>query len=370
MHILIAANAMKDSLTVEQVAACIGAGLDQSGLGATHESLLLADGGNGTLAAFLALGGERITCTVEDPLGRSVQADYGLIDGGRTAVIEMALASGLELLADHERNPLIASTVGTGQLMQDALAGGVRKIIIGLGGSATVDGGIGALGALGACFYDAEGESLDAQPDALARVAKIEWEQRANVEVVIAADVDNPLLGEQGAAAIFGPQKGAHVDDIPVLEARLAHFFACVAEQTGVDVRDVPGSGAAGALGAGLMAFLGATIQPGIDLILEYADFDAKLQHADLILTAEGRLDSQTLQGKGPLGIARKAQAVNVPVIALVGSLAVDEARLREHGIIAALPLVDAPMPLGDALHKAEHLLTNAARRLGYVLQV
>jgi glycerate 2-kinase len=365
MHILIAANAMKDSLSVEQVAACVVDGLGQSGLGATTNTLLLADGGNGTLAAFTALGAQTITCTVDDPLGRPVQAAYGLM--GHTAIIEMALASGLELLADDERDPLVASTYGTGQLIDYALKAGAKKIIIGLGGSATVDGGIGMLGALGVRFYDADGRVLPPIPASLAQVHRMD-DVRETVEIIIAADVDNPLLGDNGAAAVFGPQKGAKADDIPLLETRLGHFFAVVAKQTGVDVRDIAGSGAAGALGAGLMAFFGASMRSGVDLILDYADFDAQRAQADLVITTEGRIDTQTLQGKGPIGIARRARGV--PVVVLTGGLAVDEAKLRPQGIHAVMPLVNAPMTLTAALDHAPDLLTQTARRLGYLLQV
>jgi len=374
VKILAASGAFKQSLTAAEACAAIARGLNESGLGAAVEQLPIADGGNGTLDAFLATGGERLRVGVMDPLMRPIEADYGLIDGGRTAVIEMALASGLELLAPSELNPLIASTYGTGQLMADALAGGVERIIIGLGGSATVDGGMGCLRALGLRLLDAESQAIGHGGGGLADLATIDaggldagWR---DVDVVIASDVENPVLGERGAARVFGPQKGADPATVETLEGNLRHCFTLVHEQGGLDVRSVKGGGAAGAFAAGLMAFLNCRIEPGIDLVLAHNRFRDRLADCALVITGEGQIDDQTLDGKGPLGVSKLAGERGVPTIALVGGLNIDDRALRAAGLQAAFSIVDKPMPLAEALAEAEELLERAALRLGYVLRL
>ena len=374
MRVLVAAGAFKQSLTAAEVCAAIARGLEQSGLGADIEQLPIADGGNGTLDAFLATGGERVTVSVLDPLRRPIQADYGLIGDGRTAVIEMALASGLELLTPAELNPLIATTFGTGQLMADAMERGVERIIIGLGGSATVDGGMGCLSALGLKLLDANGREISAGGGGLRELVTIDDsgmdERWKAVEIVIASDVENPTLGEKGAARIFGPQKGADAEMVELLEQNLRHCFTIVSEQVGVDVRTVKGGGAAGASAAGLMAFLSCRIVSGIDLVLEHNRFRDKLNDSALVITGEGQIDSQTLDGKGPLGVAKVAKAHGVPTIAIVGGMNIDDRALHEAGVQAAFSIVDRPMPLEQALENAEDLVRRAALRLGYVLKI
>ena len=373
MKILVAAGAFKQSLTAAEACAAIARGLEESGLQARVEQLPIADGGNGTLDAFLAAGGERIAVPVLDPLLRPIEAEYGLIDG-RTAVIEMALASGLELLQPAELNPLVASTYGTGQLMADALARGVERIIIGLGGSATVDGGMGCLCALGLKLLDASGNEIQAGGGGLAALATIDAcamdERWRDVEIVIASDVENPTLGERGAARVFGPQKGADPAMVELLEHNLAHCFTRVYEQRGVDVRAAVGGGAAGAFAAGLMAFLNCRLESGIDLVLEQNRFLEKLADCALVITGEGQIDAQTLDGKGPLGVAELAAARDIPTIAIVGGLNIDDRALHAAGVHAAFSIVDKPMPLADALANAEDLTRRAALRLGYALQI
>ncbi len=374
MRILIAAGAFKQSLTASEVCAAIAAGLQQSGLDADLEQLPIADGGNGTLDAFLAAGGQRVTAPVLDPLGRLIQADYGLLNSGETAVIEMALASGLELLAPDELNPLQASTYGTGQLMADALERGAERFIIGMGGSATVDGGMGCLQALGLRLLDAHGRDVQAGAAGLARIASFDdsgldprwW----RAQIVIASDVDNPTLGEQGAARIFGPQKGADAPMVKQLERNLRHCFTRLYEQRGIDVRQVRGGGAAGAFAAGLMAFLSCEIVSGIDMVLAQNRFEDKLAAASLVITGEGQIDAQTLGGKGPLGVAKLAAAQGLPTVAIVGGLNIDDALLHAAGLQAAFSIVDKPMPLQAALDDAADLLRRAALRLGYVLKL
>ncbi len=372
--IVIAPGAFKHSLTASAAAQAIAAGLRRSGLEAELHLLPIADGGNGTLDAFLAAGGQRIAVTVEDPAGRPVQAAFGLLPDGKTAVIEMALASGLELMDTWQLNPLRASTYGTGQLMQAALARGVERVIVGMGGSATVDGGAGCLQALGVSLLDAYGVEVPRGGGSLDRVFVIDTHKLdprwRDVEVLIASDVSNPTLGPQGAAAVFGPQKGATPEQVALLERNLSHFFRVVRDQLGVDVRDTPGGGAAGALSAGLVAFLGGRIESGVDVILKHSGFASLLDQADLVVTGEGRMDGQTIHGKGPIGVAQMARQRGVPTVALVGGLDIDDAALHRAGVQAALPIVTGPMPLERALDDAAALLERAALRLGYLLQV
>ncbi len=374
MKIVIAPGAFKNSLRAEQVAEAIETGLRRSGLRADFHRVPIADGGNGTLDAFLARGGQRITLKVDNPTGQPVEAAYGLIDNGKTAVIEMAQASGLELLTNWQLNPLLTSTYGTGQLMRDALSKGVERIIIGMGGSATVDGGAGCLQAIGVGLYDAYGQSVPRGGGHLDQIFIIDsnsldrrWQK---VEILIAADVDNPALGQHGAAAIFGPQKGANPQQVGTLEKNLSHFFTLIHNQLGKDVRTVPGGGAAGAFSAGLMAFLNARIESGIDLMLHHSGFAQHMRGATLVVTGEGRMDSQTIHGKGPLGVAQAAKSYKVPTVALVGSLAEDDQILHQAGIHAVLPIITEPMSLEAALENAAHLVEQAALRLGYLLQI
>ncbi|MCY4069692.1 MAG: glycerate kinase [Chloroflexi bacterium] len=374
MKILIASGAFKQSLTAAEACAAIQRGLEASGLDARFEILPIADGGNGTLDAFLSAGGEVVSLNVKDPLMRPIRAEYGLVDEGKTAVIEMARASGLELLQPQELDPMVASTFGTGQLMADALERHVEKIIIGLGGSATVDGGMGCMQALGVRLLDADGHDIHGGGGCLADISQIDrsgldprWRE---VDIVIASDVENPTLGDKGAARIFGPQKGADAAMVRALERNLRHCFTVIHKQLGIDLRMVRGGGAAGAFAAGLMAFLSCEIVSGIELVLAHNRFVECLKDSDLVITGEGQMDSQTIDGKGPVGVAQLARKHGVPTIALVGGLNIDDSLLHEAGIQAAFSIVDKPMRLEDALENAEELLRRAALRLGYIMQL
>lgn len=374
MNILIAPGAFKHSLSARAAAEAIARGLRGANADFNLRLLPIADGGNGTLDAFLANGGRRVTVTVEDPLGRSVQAEFGLLPDGKTAVIEMALASGLELVAHTELDPMRASTYGTGQLLGAALDAGAKRVIVGMGGSATVDGGAGCVMALGAALLNNAGQPIARGGRGLSQVNRIatsgidaRWR---DVEVIIATDVENPVLGPDGAAAVYGPQKGATPDDVPLLESGLAHFFDVTRRDLGVDVRGIPGGGAAGALAAGLMAFLNGRIAPGVDLLLAHSGFESLLSNTDLVITGEGQMDEQTIYGKGPVGVARLAAAHGVPTVAIVGGLNAGDALLHEAGIWAVLPIVTRPMTLDEAIAQAESLVERAALRLGYLLQV
>lgn len=374
MKIIVAPGAFKHSLTARAAAEAIASGLAKSGLGADLVMLPIADGGNGTLDAFLADGGERISVPVVDPLDRPIIAPIGLLSDGQTAVVEMALASGLELLGADELNPMIATTYGTGLLLKAALDTGARRIIVGMGGSATVDAGAGALQALGVRLFDANRRPIPFGGGGLSALATIDvtrldprWRE---VELIIASDVTNPAVGDEGAAAIFGPQKGATPQQVTVLDAGISHFCDVIKTQIGVDIAQREGTGAAGALSAGLLAFLGGRIESGVDLLLDFNGFNTHLATADLVITGEGQMDSQTISGKGPIGVARRALEHGVPTIALVGSLNTTDELLHAAGMQAVLPIMTRPMPLADALRDASSLLEAAALRLGYVLQI
>jgi glycerate kinase len=377
MRILVAPNSFKGSLSSIDAARAIASGLRRSGLGAACDLLPLADGGDGTLDAFLVGGGQRIVVDTVDALGRPIQAAYGLLDEGRTAVIEMALASGLARLARAEIGPesaLAASTYGTGLLMRAALDAGVRRMIVGMGGSATTDGGAGCLQALGARLTNAQGQALAPGGGALTALHRIDlsgldarWQA---VAVIVASDVSSPALGEQGASQVFAPQKGAGAAQITQLEAGLTRFLDVLEAERQARVREFPGSGAAGAFAAGLMSCLGATIRSGVDLILDHHRFEERLRGASLVITGEGQLDEQSLMGKGPIGLARRAQAAGVPTVAIVGGLNTGDARLHQAGIAAVMPLVTRPMSLDEAMENAAMLMEGAALRLGYWLGV
>jgi glycerate kinase len=373
MTIIIAPGAFKHSLSADKTALAIERGLRRSGLHASLLRLPIADGGNGTLDAFLANGGTRHTVESVNPLGKIISADWGMLPDGETAIIEMALASGIELIHPNDRNPLTASTRGTGILIRHAVHAGAKRIIVGMGGSATTDGGAGCLMELGIRFFDDQDQLVDVGGGNLLHIQRIDTQNKLNfgdIELIIATDVENPPLGDTGASAVFAPQKGATPADVITLEANLTQFFSVIHQQIGVDVRHVKGGGAAGALSAGLMAFFGGKIVSGIDLILEHNHFRDHLATADLVITGEGRMDDQTIFGKGPIGVARLAKDYGVPTIALVGDMSADDVALHEAGLSAVLPIAPRPISLQTALDNAPELIENTALRLGYLLQI
>jgi len=324
----------------------------------------MADGGDGTVAAFLATGAVARRVTVRGPLGDPVTATYAR--DGDTAIIEMASASGLALLGDR-RDARAATTFGTGQLLRDAIDGGAKKIVLGIGGSATTDGGAGALAALGVRFLDANDAPLSPDPQALAQLARIDASRLdarlRTIPIEIACDVDNPLLGREGAAAVYGPQKGAREVDIAFLDGVLARIAGAAAQATGKDLRDLPGAGAAGGLGWGLATFAGARLAPGFELIAQQRGLAAMLTGAALCVTGEGRIDDQTLHGKVVAGIAGLTQPLGIAVVAFGGSVerSAEEA-LAQRGV-TCVPVVDEPMSLADAMRNAPGLLRAAAAR-------
>ncbi|MCY4106565.1 MAG: glycerate kinase [Chloroflexi bacterium] len=374
MKILVAPNAFKGSLSARQAAECIANGLIHSALNAEPVLLPIADGGDGTLDAFMSDGGQIHSVAVLDPLQRERVAEFGVLPGGDTAIVEMARASGFTLLKPTERNPLQTTSYGTGQLLAAASALGCQKIILGVGGSATVDGGLGALQALKVQFLAADGSSLPMLVGGrLQEIAAIDRSALSrtwrNTQLVIATDVDNPVLGKRGAAAVFAPQKGATPQQVKQLEEGLQHFFALIEMETGRRVTELPGSGAAGALAGGLIAVLGGQMVSGIALLLDHHDFVRRLEDADLLITGEGSLDRQTLAGKAPLGVARLARQAQVPTVALVGDSDWSADQGKEMGFDAIIRITPRSLPLREAFAQAPQLLEHAAHRLGEALE-
>ncbi len=339
-------------------------------------SVPVADGGEGTVDALLrACGGERVSCRVTGPMGDAVEAAYGLIDDGATAVLEMAAASGLPLVPPAARDPLRATSFGTGEMLLHALQGGARRILIGIGGSATNDGGMGMLSALGARFYDGDGNALRGSGAELARVARVEFDglspllREAAIEVI--CDVSNPLLGENGATAIYGPQKGVTQAMHAGLEAGMANYAARIEAVLRRDIAGMRGAGAAGGMGAALGGVLGARMRSGIDAVLDTVHFDALLDGCDLAITGEGRIDRQSVEfGKVPTGVARRCAARGVPVVVLVGGMGEGAEALYDVAESTILATVNAPMSLEFAMREAKPLFAGAADRLFRVLKI
>jgi len=369
VKVVLAPDSFKGSISARDLCAALREGVLEVFPDAEVTELPLADGGEGTVEALVhATGGRLVERVVRDPLGRPVRAAYGVLGDGQTAVVEMAQASGLPLLAPHERNPLIADSFGTGQLIRDALAAGYRRFIIGLGGSATNDGGAGALRALGVRFLDEAGEELPPGGEALLRLARVDVTGldpavRAS-RFILASDVTNPLCGPNGASAVFGPQKGATPDMVAWLDAALLRFGKVLREATGLDVAALPGSGAAGGAGAGFMAVLGAEFRSGIEIVMEAVDFGGKIRGADWIVTGEGRLDEQTLSGKAVAGVCRLARTAGVPVIGICGSLALSTRQMEELGLAAAFSIVPGPCPTKEAMKRAGEMARGTMARV------
>ncbi len=375
MKIVIAPDSFKDSLSAEKVADAIAAGLAEVLPHAHLVKCPMADGGEGTVEAIVAAGnGQLRRNQVQGPLGEPVEAHWGWLPDSHTAIIEMAEASGLQLVAPAQRDACISSTYGTGELIRAALDAGARRVILAIGGSATNDAGAGALQALGLGLFDDQGNSLARGGLALARVVRIDLTgldpRLTEVRFEIAADVNNPLCGEHGASAIFGPQKGASAEQVRLLDQALGHFADHCAQVLPKDVRDEPGSGAAGGLGFAAKAFFGAQFRPGVEVVAELVGLAEAVKDADLVITGEGRFDAQTLRGKTPFGVARIAQANGVPVVVLAGTLGEGYQALYEHGINAAFAIASGPMTLQDACDRAGQLLTDRARDIARLLSL
>lgn len=373
MKIVIAPNALKGSLTASKAAQAIAEGLVKSRLSHTFAKMPIADGGDGTAQVLVDVcGGEMVSALVADPLGREITAEFGLIDGGATAIINMAAASGVSLLATHELNPMLATSFGTGLLIIEALQRKVSHIIIALGGSATVDGGLGILQALGLEAKDSLGNTVSRGGKSLADIASIDKSQLQSaiegVKFTLLCDVDNKLLGENGAAKVFGPQKGATQAMIDELEVALAHFAMITKHTLAIDVTTMIHGGAAGGAGAFLAAYLNAEVLDGASFILQKAGLDDLLATADVLITAEGRIDEQTLHGKGPHAVALRAKEVGLTTIALAGQVAPDMDSHLFAAFDAIIPIANGPAPLSQAMSNTYINIVRTSEQLGNLL--
>lgn len=368
MRVVIAPDKFKGSLTALEAAAAMARGVARAVPDATIDQVPMADGGEGTTHALVAAtGGSIREAQVTGPLGEPVVACFGLLGDGQTAVIEMAAASGLVLVPAEKRNPLIATTRGTGELLLSAIAAGARRVVIGIGGSATNDGGAGLGQALGYRLLDDAGRELDPGGGPLGRLARIDASGRRReldgVEVAVACDVTNPLCGPAGASAVYGPQKGASPPMVETLDRNLHHFATIVARDLGADIKDQPGSGAAGGLGGGLVAFANGQLEPGVNLIITAVNLANRLENADLCLTGEGAIDAQSAFGKTAVGVGRLARSLDCPVMALAGSIGPGAEAVIEQGIDACFSICPGPISLDQAIDQASVLLERAAEQ-------
>ncbi len=367
MHVLIAVDSFKGSLSSQKAGEAITLGIQRVFPEATAEIISMADGGEGTVEAIVHAGqGEVLKTRVTSPLGEEAEAIMGRLPDG-TIVLEMASASGLPMVPRHKRNPLLTTTRGTGDLIRAALALQPREILIGIGGSATNDGGAGMAQALGARLLDREGQELSPGGGCLDQLARIDCSELdprlKETKITVMCDVDNPLCGPRGASAVYGPQKGATPEMVEILDGNLAHFARKIRENLGVDLKDVPGAGAAGGLGMGLLAFTGAQLKTGVEAVLDTVNFDGKLQKADIVITGEGRIDGQSVYGKVPMGVAKRALKYGKPTLAIVGSIGAGSEALYEHGISSILTIVNGPMTLEESMERAFELTVDAAER-------
>lgn len=373
MHILIAPNAFKNSLDAKSVAEAIERGLKDSHLTCTCINFPVGDGGDGTASLLLQKTGAKIIpVAVHDPLGRQIKTSFGLIDDGKTAVIEMANASGLRLLDKNEYDPLQATTYGTGELIKSALDHRVGKIILGIGGSATVDGATGILRALGVRFLDKNKQPLATLPADLIELAYIDdtdIDKRIfDVQLVVLCDVDNLLLGQNGAAAVFGPQKGATSEDVKKLDKALARFQDISLSKTGIDIGAIKYGGAAGGVAAGVFGFLRAKLMNGIEYFLDITSFDQDLKKADFVITGEGSIDLQTLQGKAPFGVARRAKEKNIPVIAVAGKIPMESDNELSKYFDVLISINNEASGLEEAMRNTAANLSRTAKMIGDLL--
>lgn len=376
MHIVIAPDSFKECLSAQKVAEAIASGWKKAQPDATFTLVPMADGGEGTLEALMdATHGTTHTVTVTGPMGTPVDAQFGFLGNSTTAVVEMAQASGIELVAREIRNPLVATTFGTGELIKAALDAGATQVITCLGGSATNDGGAGMMAALGVKFLDENGHDIGYTIENFGQLSRIDL---SNIDTRLktctfttACDVDNPLCGERGASAVFGPQKAATPEMVQQLDGLLSHYATVLENSLGKTFRDQPGCGAAGGTAAALIAFMDATLKPGIEIVVEATELRRHLQTADLVITGEGRIDAQSLGGKTPVGVARHAKSFKKPVIAFGGSVTDELDALRSAGIDVALSVMCGPSSLAEALAEGERNLIQTAQTAAaiYLLQ-
>ncbi|MGL4735838.1 MAG: glycerate kinase family protein [Cellulosilyticaceae bacterium] len=374
MKIVVAIDSLKGSLTSMEAGGAIREGILNRDPNVEVIIKPLADGGEGTTEALVSgMGGAFGHIDVTGPIGEKVTARYGVIKEDQMAIIEMAEASGLPLVPTEKRNPLYTTTYGVGEMIKSCVLAGCRKFIVGIGGSATNDAGLGMLKALGYRFLDEAGNEVGEGGIALQQVQRIDASgvlpELAACEFKIACDVNNPLAGSNGAAAIYGPQKGATPEIVARLDQGLRHFAEVVSQFKGEDLSEVPGAGAAGGLGFGFMAFLGGKLESGIQIILEETKLEEALKDADLVITGEGRLDNQTAMGKAPIGVAKLAKKYNIPVIGLAGALAREASKCNEEGIDAYFSIVNSAMSLESAM-KRENALENMTKTMEQVFNL
>jgi glycerate 2-kinase len=374
MKIVIAPDSFKESLTALEAADAIEAGMKKILPDATFIKVPMADGGEGTVQSLVdATQGKIISQTVTGPLGEPVEAFFGISGDEKTAIIEMAAASGLHLVPREKRNPLVTTTRGTGELIAAALDFGVKHIIIGIGGSATNDGGAGMARALGVQFLDEDGKEIGEGGGSLCSLASIDVthadERLAGVNIEVACDVDNPLTGLRGASYIFGPQKGATADMIEVLDRNLHHFAEIIRKDLGKDIDHISGAGAAGGLGGGLLAFMSAELKRGVEIVIKATNLEEQLRNAEFVITGEGKIDGQTIFGKTPIGVAKTAKLYSIPVIAIAGHVAQDSRIVHEHGIDALFSIVPGVISLEEAFENASVYLRNTAENIASVIK-
>ena len=365
---LFASDSFKGTLSSAQIAEILEDEAHKVFPEAECAALPIADGGEGTVEAVLAAcGGDYVSVLVEGPLGGSVEASYGILPDGR-CIIELAAASGITLVERDRLNPLRTSTVGFGQLIRHALEHGARSVYLALGGSATNDGGMGALRALGVRFLDAQGNELYGRGEDLSKIASLDvsdlMPEVAEATFIVMCDVTNPLVGPKGATAVFGPQKGGSVEQLAELERGMINYAQVIKRTLGVDVADLAGAGAAGGMGAAAAAFLSANLVSGIDCLMDLAHFDDLLARADCCFTGEGRVDAQSLDGKVLSGVARRCASASTPLYVIAGSISNDAHRLLDRGVTALYPCVDASTPLEEALAHAEENYRRTAARV------
>ncbi|MBF0276182.1 MAG: glycerate kinase [SAR324 cluster bacterium] len=376
MHLLLAFDSFKESLSSLQAARCFQTGFKKVLPDAEIETILLSDGGEGFVSALTFQNGELQKQKVTGPLGNPVNAQYGLMRGDQSAVIEMAAASGLELVPRNQRNPLKTTSYGTGELIRHAISQGAKRIFIGIGGSATVDGGLGMAQALGVEFFEQSGKKLqDVLCGAdLQKIGRVSLDSLADqikqLEVIVACDVNNPWIGELGAARIFGPQKGATAEMIEELERGMENLAAVIRNDLGSEISSLPGAGAAGGLGGMLYALLGAKLKSGIEIVLESVGFIDAAKKADLIITGEGRVDSQTIRGKTINGVTKIARNCKVPILVIGGSIVEkDLPLLYDSGIDMTLSLLSTPTPLEEAIQNGAELMRQTGERVGRMVR-
>lgn len=375
LKIVVAPDSFKHSLSALKVAEHIKTGIQKADPHAEVMTIPMSDGGEGLVNALVdATRGKTITAIVKDPLGRPVESFFGMLGNGETAAIEMAAASGIELITEEEKDPAKTTTYGTGQLIKEALDQGCKKIIVGIGGSATNDGGAGMARALGVKLLDKKGREIGPGGGELKNLAEIDAssldERLKRCRITAACDVTNPLTGEHGASLVYGAQKGGSEDLLKQLDENLAHYADIIRRDLGLDVAEIPGSGAAGGLGAGLLAFLNAELISGFNVVKEIVNLESHIAKCDLVISGEGQIDSQSFFGKTPMGVAQVAKKYNKPVILIAGSMGEGIEKLYDQGVNAIFSIVNKPMPLDEALENAGVLLEVCAENVMRIISI